>query len=82
MIRMKFHLNMKKDFFTVSVLYMLRQILREVVESSSLKILKNQLDTIQCHVLWDDSALAGRLDQVTRCGPFNPDPFCDFVISM
>lgn len=29
---------------------------REVVESSSLDILKNHLDTILCNVLWDDPA--------------------------
>ncbi|KAF4793445.1 Reticulocalbin-2 [Turdus rufiventris] len=41
------------------------------------QVLKSLLDTILCHVLWDDPAAAGRLDQVTHCGHFQPDPLCD-----
>lgn len=53
---------------------------RKVVESPSLEILKIHLDTILCHVLWDDPAWVWRLEQMTHCDPFQPDPFCDSII--
>lgn len=33
-----------------------------------------------CNVLWDDPPWAGRLNQITHCGPFQPEPFWDCLI--
>ncbi|KAJ7405187.1 hypothetical protein WISP_141526 [Willisornis vidua] len=48
----KFHLNMRKNFFTVGVTAHWNRLLK--VESPTLKMLKNYLDTILCSVCWDD----------------------------
>jgi len=47
----KFHLNMRKNFFTVRVTEHWNRLPREVVESSSLEILKTRLDAVQCSLL-------------------------------
>jgi len=47
----KFHLNMRKNFFTVSVMEHCNRLSREVAESPSLKILKTYLDTFLCDLL-------------------------------
>ena len=43
----KFHTNMRKNFFTVSVMEHWDRLPREVVESPSLEIFKAHLDTWQ-----------------------------------
>ncbi|GAB0208953.1 mitochondrial enolase superfamily member 1 [Grus japonensis] len=47
----KFHLNMRKNFFTLRVTEHWKRLPREVVESSSLEILKTRLDVILCNLL-------------------------------
>ncbi|GAB0208958.1 mitochondrial enolase superfamily member 1 [Grus japonensis] len=47
----KFHLNMRKKFFTLRVTEYWKRLPREVVESSSLEILKTRLDVILCNLL-------------------------------
>jgi len=47
----KFHLNMRKNFFTLSVTEQWNRLPREVVESPSLKILKTRLDVFLCNLL-------------------------------
>ncbi|KFV87701.1 hypothetical protein N308_08816, partial [Struthio camelus australis] len=42
----KFHLNIRKNFFTVTVTEHWNRLPREVVESPSLEILKSHLGTI------------------------------------
>lgn len=49
---------------------------REAVEPPSPEIFENYLDTNLSNVLWDDPAGAGRLEQMTHRGLFQPDPFC------
>ncbi|GAB0207061.1 hypothetical protein GRJ2_003171700 [Grus japonensis] len=47
----KFHLNMRKNFFTLRVTEHWNRLPREVVESPSLEIFKTHLDTILCNLL-------------------------------
>ncbi|KFV88847.1 hypothetical protein N308_13785, partial [Struthio camelus australis] len=47
----KFHLNMRKNFFTVRVTEHWNRLPREAVESPSLEIFKTRLDAILGNVL-------------------------------
>ncbi|GAB0178459.1 hypothetical protein GRJ2_000311200 [Grus japonensis] len=47
----KFHLNMRKDFFSLRVTEHRNRLPREVVESPSLEIFKTHLDVILCNLL-------------------------------
>jgi len=47
----KFHLNMRKNFFTVRVIEPWKRLPREVVESPSLETVKTCLDTVLCSLL-------------------------------
>ncbi|GAB0175993.1 translation initiation factor IF-2-like [Grus japonensis] len=47
----RFHLNMTKNVFTVTVTEHWNRLPREVVESPSLEILKTYLDAILCNLL-------------------------------
>ncbi|PKU32960.1 hypothetical protein llap_16734 [Limosa lapponica baueri] len=47
----KFHLNMRKNFFTLRVTEHCNRLPREVVESPSLEIFKTCLDTFLCNLL-------------------------------
>ena len=49
--RMTFHMNMRKNFFTVWVTEHWDRLPREVVESPSLEIFKTCLDTFLCKLL-------------------------------
>ena len=48
----KFHLNMRKNFFTLRVTEHWTRLPREVVDSPSLEILKTHLDAVLCSLLW------------------------------
>jgi len=74
----KFHLIMRKNFFTLRVTEHWNSLPRGVVDYSSLEILKTRLEKVLCSLL-GDRALAGRLDQMIPRGPFQPLPFCDKV---
>jgi len=47
----KFHLNLRKNFFPLSVMEPWSRLPREVVESSSLEIFKTCLDKVLCSLL-------------------------------
>ncbi|GAB0179347.1 hypothetical protein GRJ2_000400000 [Grus japonensis] len=47
----KFHLNMRKNFFTLRMTEHWNRLPREVVESPSLEIFKTHLDAILCNLL-------------------------------
>lgn len=47
----KFHINMRKKFLTLRVTKHQNRLLRQVVESPSLKVLKTHLDTFLCNLL-------------------------------
>ena len=66
----KFHLNMRKSFFTVWVTVQWNRLPTEVVEPSLLELFKSCLDTILCSVHPNDPAGAGEWDQITYCCPF------------
>ncbi|GAB0191113.1 hypothetical protein GRJ2_001576600 [Grus japonensis] len=48
----KFHLNMRKNFFTLRVTEHWNRLPREVMESPSLDIFKTRLDAILCNMLY------------------------------
>lgn len=75
----KFYLNTRNNFSTVQVTKHCNTLPREVMAFPSLETIKNHLDAMfhMRHVVWNDLAWAGRLDQMTHGGPFQPDPFCD-----
>ena len=47
----KFHLNMRKNFFTLRVTEHWNRLPREIVDSPSLKIFKTRLDKALCNLL-------------------------------
>ncbi|KFQ00291.1 hypothetical protein N330_04604, partial [Leptosomus discolor] len=47
----KFHLNMRRNFFTLKVAEHWNRLPREVVESPSLEIFKTHLDAFLCDLL-------------------------------
>jgi len=47
----KFRLNMRKNFFTLSMTEHWNRLAREAVESPSLEILKTRLDKVLCSLL-------------------------------
>lgn len=52
---------------------------REIVESPSLATFQSGPEAIVLLVLWGYPAGAGRLEQMTQCGGFQHNPFCDVL---
>jgi len=75
----KFHLNTRKNFFTLRVTEPWHRLPREVVESPSLEIFQTHLDKVLCRLLWVTLLRQGvglgdpQRSLLTR-------PFCDSVI--
>jgi len=74
---MKFHLNMRKNFFTMRMTEHCNRLLREVVDSPSPEIFKTCLDKFLTAL--DGPVLAEGLEQMIHRGPFQSLPFCDSV---
>jgi len=51
LLKRKFRLNMRKNFFTVRVTEHWNRLPREVVESPSLQIFKTRVDKVLCSLL-------------------------------
>ena len=76
----KFHLNMRKNNFTLRVMEHWNRLTREVVESPSLEIFKTRLDKVLCSLLWVTLLGQGGWTGWPTEGPFQPLIFCDSVI--
>lgn len=75
----KFHFNMRKNCFTVWVAMHWNRWPRDCGVSLSGHIQEMSGATL-CHVPWDDTVWAGRLDQMTCCSPTQTDLFCGSLI--
>lgn len=67
----KFHLNMRKNLFTVKVTERWNRLPRLVVQSPSLQIFKTRLDAFLCNIL-SGTALAGGWAGGSTEVPSNP----------
>ena len=57
----KFHLNMRKNYFSLRVTEHWNRLPRDVAESPSLEIFKTRLDKVLCSLLWVTLLWQGRL---------------------
>jgi len=76
----KFHVNMRKNFFTLRVMEHWNRLPREVVDSPSLEKFKPHLDKVLCNPFSVTLLWQGDLDYMISRGPFQPLTFCDSVI--
>jgi len=73
----KFHLNMRKNFFTSRLMEHWNRLPREAVDSPSLAIFKICLDRVLCNLLWVTLFWQGGWIPRDPCQPL---PFCESVI--
>jgi len=74
----KFHLNMRKNFFTLRMAEHWNRLPRGVFSFSG--VIKNPPGSGPLRPAVGDPALAGGLDKMIHRGPFQSLPFCDYVI--
>ena len=80
----KFRLDVRKKFFTQRVVTHWNRLPKKVVDAPSLEAFKAGLDVALGSLVWWLATLhiAGGLKLDDCCGPFQPRPFCDSMISL
>ena len=75
-------MDIRKKFFTQSMMTHWNRLLKEVVDAPSLKAFKARLEVALGSLVWwlVTLHLAGGLKLDGHCGPFQPRPFYDSVI--
>ena len=75
-------MDIRKKFFTQSMMTHWNRLLKEVVDVPSLEALKTRLDAALGSLVWWLATLhiVGALKLDDRCGPFQPSPFYDSMI--
>ena len=75
----KFHVNMRKSFFSMRVTKHWNRLPREVVGPPSLKVFETNLDAFLCDLPLGTCFSRG-LDLMISRGLFQPLQFCDSVV--
>ena len=77
--QVRFRLDIRKKFFTQSVVTHWNRLPKEVVDAPSLDAFKARLDVALGSLVWWLATLymAGGLELDDHCGPFQPRPFYD-----
>ena len=80
----KLRLDIRKKFFTQRVVTHWNRLPKEVVDAPSLEAFKARLDVALGSLVWWLVTLhiAGGLKLDDHCGPFQPRPFYDSMISV
>jgi len=74
-----FPLHISYHLYTVRVTEYWNRLPRKVVESPSLETFENLLNIAMGNWLYEFLLEQERLDQMAFRGPFQPQPFCDYV---
>ena len=79
----KFRLDIRRKFFTQKVVTHWNRLPKEAVDAPSLEAFRARLDVaLGSLVCWLVTLhIAGGLKLGDHCGPFQPRPFCDSMIS-
>ena len=76
-------MDVRRKFFTQRVVTHWNRLLKEVVDAPTLKVFKARLDVALGSLVWWLATLhiAGGLKLHDHCGPFQPRPFYDSMIT-
>ena len=79
----RFRLDIRRKFFTQTLVMHWNRLPKEVVDAPSLKAFKARLDVALGSLVWWLVTLhiAGGLNLDDHCGPFQPRPFYDSIAS-
>ena len=80
----RFRLDIRRKLFTPGVVMHWNRLPKEVMDAPSLKAFKARLDVALGSLVWWLATLhiAGGLKLDDHCGPFQPRPFYDSVMSL
>ena len=78
----RFRLDVRRKFFTQRVVTHWNRLPQEAVDAPSLEAFKARLDVVLGSLVWWLATLhiAEGLKLNEHCGPFQPRPFCGFMI--